>query len=145
MNIFHYYSLSYTHIPVIKDAHSFICSKLLGSPQSISKQPSTTFHPNSFTSCRWYVFLHACPQKCDTQHERSQCRHRASHEGGSSSSNSIFSHTVDLMQSSHCLCWEMGSLSEMEFNKVLGHAIIHILKWRQMFLEIYSTNKPNKT
>ena len=124
--MFYCYILSYTYTPLTEDTHSLSPAQCWqGHPNlSLSSPLTTTFHPNSFTSKRWYVLLHAWLRKWDTQQERSQCCLRASYEGGSSSSNSMFSHTVDLMQSSHCLCWEVGSLQENELNNALGQSYL---------------------
>ena len=86
------------------------------------------------------MLLHAWLPKWDTQQERSQCRLRAFYEEAHPQTQ-MFSHTVDLMQLSHYLCWEVGLLKGNELNNALGESYLN----EQMFAEIHSTNETNKT
>ena len=89
--------------PIYKEIHTLTGLKFGGSSQS-----SIVNHfVSELTSKRWYMLLHGCCLSVIPS-VSGACRLRASHEEASSSSNSIFSWTVDLMPSSHCLHWEMG-------------------------------------
>ena len=84
--------LRHPHLPVVhpvlhlhplvsKSTLSFIAARFSSLSQSMERMPSVTFQPQLVTSAISISFLSACLHMSRTQHERFQCRHRASLEG----------------------------------------------------------------